>query len=100
MANSAALRMAEQRWTATLVADRLAEAVDTLARLPDERARGLYDLWPKLIGAPGGHARRGAAAPEAIDHNGRGARLANVAGGRGAAAGVAEGRGSSVLERG
>jgi hypothetical protein len=68
MAHSAAQRMAEQRWTATLVADRLAEAVDTLARLPDERARGLYDLWPKLIGAPGGHARRGAAAPEAIDH--------------------------------
>jgi hypothetical protein len=59
--------MAEQRWTTTLVADRVAEATDTLARLPDERVRGLYDLWPKLIGAPGRHARPAAAAPEAID---------------------------------
>ena len=60
--------MAEQRWTATSVADRVAEATDTLARLPDERVRALYDLWPKLIGAPGRHARPAAAAPEAIDN--------------------------------
>jgi Domain of unknown function (DUF6362) len=59
--------MAEQRWTTTLVAKRLAEAADALDRLPDERVRGLYDLWPKLIGAPGRHARPAAAAPEAID---------------------------------
>jgi Domain of unknown function (DUF6362) len=59
--------MAEQRWTATLVADRVAEAADTLARLPDERVRGLYGLWPKLVGAPCRHARPAAAAPEAID---------------------------------
>jgi Domain of unknown function (DUF6362) len=50
-----------------LVAERLAEAADVLARLPDQRVRGLYDLWPKLIGAPGRHARPPAAAPEAID---------------------------------
>jgi hypothetical protein len=59
--------MAEQTWTAALVADRVAEATDTLARLPDERVRALYDLWPKVIGAPGRHARPAAPAPEAID---------------------------------
>ena len=59
--------MAEPTWTPRLVAGRLAEAADALARLPDERVRGLYDLWPKLIGAPGGHAHPAAAAPEAID---------------------------------
>jgi hypothetical protein len=58
--------MIEQRWDNEIVARRLEEAADTLARLPDERARGLYDLWPKLIGAPGRHARPAAAAPEAI----------------------------------
>jgi hypothetical protein len=50
-----------------LVAERLAEAADALARLPDELTRGLYDLWPKLMGAPGRHARPASAAPEAID---------------------------------
>jgi hypothetical protein len=59
--------MAEQRWTVTLVADRLAEATDTLARLPDEPVRGHYDLWPKLIGAAARRARPAAASPEAID---------------------------------
>jgi hypothetical protein len=59
--------MAEQKWTVMLVAERLAEATDALARLPDERVRGLYDLWPRLIGAPCGHAPPAAAAPEAID---------------------------------
>jgi hypothetical protein len=29
--------------------------------------RGLYDLWPKLVGEPCRHARPAAAAPEAID---------------------------------
>jgi hypothetical protein len=59
--------MIERRWDNEIVARRLAEAADTLARLPDERVRGLYDLWPKLIGAPGKDARPAAAAPEAID---------------------------------
>jgi hypothetical protein len=49
------------------VASRLEEAVDVLARLPNEQVRGLYDLWPKLVGEPCRHARPAAAAPEAID---------------------------------
>jgi len=59
--------MIEQRWDNKAVASRLAEAADVLARLPDERVRGLYDLWPKLVGEPCRHARPAAAAPEAID---------------------------------
>jgi Domain of unknown function (DUF6362) len=54
-------------WDQETVAARLEEAVDVLARLPDERACGLYDLWPKLVGEPCRHARPAAAAPEAID---------------------------------
>ena len=38
-----------------------------LARLPDEKVHGLYDLWPRLVGEPCGYARAAAAAPEAID---------------------------------
>jgi hypothetical protein len=59
--------MIKQRWDNEVVARRLEEAADTLARLPDERVRGLYGLWPKLVGAPCRHARPAAAAPEAID---------------------------------
>lgn len=59
--------MNEPRWTPPLVAERLAEAVDVLARLPDERVRGFYHLWPKLVGEPCKHPRPAAAAPEAID---------------------------------
>jgi Domain of unknown function (DUF6362) len=58
--------MSETGWTPELVAERLAEAADVLARLPKERARGFYDLWPRLVGEPR-HARPAAAAPEAID---------------------------------
>jgi hypothetical protein len=54
-------------WDPEAVASRLEEAVDVLARLPDQRVRGLYDLWPKLVGQPGRHSRLAAAAPEAID---------------------------------
>ena len=36
--------MIEHNWTPKLIAERLEEAVDVLARLPDEGARGLYDL--------------------------------------------------------
>jgi hypothetical protein len=56
-----------QRWDQEAVAGRLEEAVDVLARLPDEQVRGLYDLWPKLIGEPCRYACPAAAAPEAID---------------------------------
>jgi hypothetical protein len=59
--------MIEQRWDNDAVAKRLEEAADVLARLPDERVRGLYDLWPRLVGEPCGHSRVAAAAPEAID---------------------------------
>ena len=59
--------MTEQRWGKETVARRLEEAADVLARLPDDRVRGLYDLWPKIIGAPYASARPAAAAPEAID---------------------------------
>jgi hypothetical protein len=54
-------------WDQEAVASRLEEAVDVLARLPNEQARGLYDLWPKLVGEPCRHARPAAAVPEAID---------------------------------
>jgi hypothetical protein len=54
-------------WTPVLVAERLVEAADVLARLPEERVRGFYGLWPKLIGVPGRPTRPAAAAPEAID---------------------------------
>jgi Domain of unknown function (DUF6362) len=59
--------MIEQRWNSHVAARRLEEAADTLARLPDERVHGHYDLWPKLIGAAGRQVRPAAAAPEAID---------------------------------
>ena len=55
------------RWDQETVASRLEEAVDVLVRLPEARVRGLYDLWPKLVGEPCRHARPAAAAPEAID---------------------------------
>jgi hypothetical protein len=59
--------MTEQRWDNDAVVSRLEEAVDVLARLPEERACGFYDLWPRLVGAPCRPARPAAAAPEAID---------------------------------
>jgi hypothetical protein len=59
--------LSETGWTPELVAERLAEAADVLARLPGERSRGFYDLWPRLVGEPCRYARPAAAAPEAID---------------------------------
>jgi Domain of unknown function (DUF6362) len=61
------MSMSETGWTPERVAERLAEAADVLARLPEERARGFYDLWPRLVGEPCRYARPAAAAPEAID---------------------------------
>jgi Domain of unknown function (DUF6362) len=57
------------RLTPSLVSERLAEAADVLARLPEDRLRGFYDLWPRIIGAPCASAcpAAAAAAPEAID---------------------------------
>jgi Domain of unknown function (DUF6362) len=57
----------DRSWTPLLVAERLAEAADVLARLPAERVGGLYDLWPRMVGAPCAGARPAAPAPEAID---------------------------------
>jgi hypothetical protein len=59
--------MTAQRWDKEAVAMRLEEAADVLARLPEERARGFYDLWPRLVGAPRASARPAAAMPDAID---------------------------------
>jgi hypothetical protein len=59
--------MIGQRWDNEAVAMRLEEAADVLSRLPEERIRGLYDLWPRLVGEACGHARAAVAAPEAID---------------------------------
>jgi hypothetical protein len=57
----------EQRWGKEAVARRLEEAADVLSRLPAERGRGFYDLWPRIVGEPCGCTRPTAAAPEAID---------------------------------
>jgi hypothetical protein len=59
--------MIEQRWDNEVVARRLEEAADVLSRLPADRVRGLYDLWPSIIGAPCGGTAPAAPAPEAID---------------------------------
>jgi hypothetical protein len=59
--------MAATAWTPKLIAERLVEAADVLARLPDEQTRGFYDLWPKILGGPYTGPGRAAAAPEAID---------------------------------
>ena len=59
--------MSKAAWTPELVAERLEEAVGVLARLPEDKVRGVYDLWPRLVGEASGHGRAAAAAPEAID---------------------------------
>jgi hypothetical protein len=58
---------ARPRWTPALVAERLEEAVDVLSRLPDRRAGGFYDLWPRLVGAADTSPIPATPAPEAID---------------------------------
>ena len=67
MSTARHVMLPEGSWDQEAVAARLEEAVDVLARLPDERVHGHYDLWPKLIGAAGRQVRPAAAAPEAID---------------------------------
>jgi Domain of unknown function (DUF6362) len=61
------MSISETGWTPALVAERLAEAADVLARLPEERIRGFYDLWPRILGAPCTGGGPAAAMPEAID---------------------------------
>ena len=67
MSTARSMVAAGHRWNNGAVAARLEEAADTLARLPDQRVHGVYDLWPKLIGAAGRQVRPAAASPEAID---------------------------------
>ena len=55
--------MIEPRWDQERVARRLKEAVDVLARLPEERVRGFYDLWPRLVGEPSRSGQPAAATP-------------------------------------
>jgi hypothetical protein len=59
--------MTEQRWDKEAVVIRLEEAADVLARLPEDRLRGFYDLWPRIIGPTRASAGPAAAAPETID---------------------------------
>ena len=60
-------RVVGRPWTPAVVADRLVEAADVLARLPEGRVREFYDLWPRIVGAPCASARPAAAAPAVID---------------------------------
>jgi Domain of unknown function (DUF6362) len=59
--------MSETGWTSELVAERLAEAAEVLARLPDAKMRGYYGPWRILVGATGRGPSPAAPAPEAID---------------------------------
>jgi hypothetical protein len=59
--------LAGRSWDQEAVAEHLEEALDVLARLPEERVCGMYDVWPKLVGEPCRQSRPAAAAPEAID---------------------------------
>jgi hypothetical protein len=59
--------VAAPAWIPKLIAERLAEAAGVLARLPEERVPGFYDLWPRIVGPPIASGRPAAPAPEAID---------------------------------
>lgn len=66
--------MAEPRWTASLVEERLVEAADTLKRLPKVKVQGYFTTWPPIIrehwqadGWAEVKLRRGPPAPRAID---------------------------------
>lgn len=41
--------MADTHWTPKLVEAYLAEAADTLRRLPEQRVRGYFSAWPPII---------------------------------------------------
>jgi len=41
--------MTDIHWTPLLVEERLAEAADVLKRLPEEKVRGYFSVWPEVI---------------------------------------------------
>jgi hypothetical protein len=41
--------MVESHWTPELVEAYLAEAADTLRRLPEKRVRGYFSSWPDIV---------------------------------------------------
>lgn len=41
--------MSNDRWTAPLVEERLAEAAGVLKRLPEEKVQGYFSAWPDVV---------------------------------------------------
>ena len=41
--------MTEERWTASLVEERLVEAADVLKRMPPVKVRGYFNVWPQIV---------------------------------------------------
>lgn len=64
----------ESGWTAPMVGACLAEAADTLRRLPTSRVKGFFNTWPEIVqtyweayGGDDEKPRLGPPTPEAID---------------------------------
>lgn len=65
--------MTETHWTPRLVEAYLAEAADTMRRLPESRVPGYFNTWPEIVqeawvadGWAEGPTRLGPAIPRAI----------------------------------
>ena len=41
--------MGENRWTASMVEERMAEAAHVLRSLPEERVQGYFSTWPEVV---------------------------------------------------
>ena len=41
--------MGEIDWTPLMVEERIVEAVDVLCRLPEEKVRGYFGVWPEVV---------------------------------------------------
>ena len=41
--------MGEINWTPLMVEERIVEAADVLRRLPEERVRGYFGVWPEIV---------------------------------------------------
>ncbi|MEO5337981.1 MAG: DUF6362 family protein [Magnetospirillum sp. WYHS-4] len=66
--------MADRKWTAKMVEDRIEEAADTLRRLPEQKVQGFFGTWPPVVrdfweafGWEEARIRRGPPQPGAID---------------------------------